>query len=462
MKKILLSSMAAALVATTALTASTLTLGSVSWDDSNTTTGEKAKTFDAALTLNAHYDVNLDNNGTGSTSVIYTPSVDLAKDSKITFSVKNGFLENSNDWKLTNLDTNHSVASILDYTEGDNADKDYTDIIFKLSEAIDAGSTIVLFEDNDGKDDNKTDASKFVLPKGTSDDATISISRVTDTDGADIKAGVVSGIPLLTKSDSTLVADYNGSTNTIDVNVGRVKFTDGNAIAESTLKVSTGTADYKYTLGANTSYTVTVKGDMTAVKTVKLNGTAMTIDADKGEATITSDNATLGLGDAAKSLNIEVDGETILKTRSFTVDVVINDIDGKNPNATTDKHDFGTNPNKMVWDINGYEVTVRNFANNPGVKTSVITLFNDSTLDAELSADITMTDGTKLDTIVFPEKVAAGTRAVVSAAQIDAMTGGALGKQDFTIKFTMTSPSADSHAMAFQETTKGSRILVNN
>jgi hypothetical protein len=475
-KRILLSTLVAGLL-TSSLYAGTLSLEAIDGDGAgySTTDDASAVTFDPRLAANARYDIN---QAADSKKIIsYVPSVEISDSYEITFTATNGAFKGSTDWKL--VSTGHLtdgsaasanadddiIATVTDYEE--DANGNYTRMVLTVSDGlqIDADEvvTLVLGAD-DSADDDSNGAYSIVIDQGATADVTVAVPKVQSDTGVEKDAPKAAAYTVVSKGN-TLTAVFDDDDNVIDVESDRLKIiVNGNGadkFATGTLTLDAGDADKHYDLTSNptdSKYTITMNGDMTGITKITLDsGAEFTIDGDT--ATLSSDIDTDDLT-AGVTLTVEVDEKTTLKTREFDIDVVIDDVNGddNNPNIDTDKQDLDDLTNAMVWDINGYQAKVRNFANNPGVKTSVVTLFNENALDAELTADIVMTDGSIVPTITLPN-VPAGQRSVVTGAMLDDATDGALGKNDYTVEFTMTIPSRDGDAVALQETTKGSRVL---
>jgi hypothetical protein len=427
--------------------------------------------FDPKLAANGPYDVA---QPAASTKIIsYVPDVEIGANYEITFKAVNGVFKGSTDWKL--VSTGHKtdgtaasanadddvIATVTDYVA--DANGNYTEMVLTVDAGlqIDADEVVSLVMDGDSDG-----AYTIAVSQGATKDVTVAVPLVKSDTGVEKNAPKASAKVVLTKGD-TMTAIYTDKKNVIDVNTQRLKLlVDGvgpDKFAKGNLKVDVGGADKHYDLttnAADTTYTVTMEGDMSGITAITLGGQAFTIDAATNTATLTTDNGTVDIT-SDPLLQVTVDETTVLNTRSFKISVVIDDVShvDNNPNVTNkDRQDLGETADKMVWDINGYQAKIRNVANKPGTKTTAITLFNENALDAELTADITMDDGTVVPTVTLPN-VKSGTRSVVTAAAMDEATGGALGTGSYTVQFTMTIPNADGDAVAFQETSRGSRVL---
>jgi len=472
-KNILLSTIVAGLL-TSSLNAGTVSLESITGTGTGySTVGDApAVTFDTKLALNGRLDLAVP--AASGKTICYTPSVEISEKYELTFKAVNGAFEKTTAWKLvsTGHKTNGAAASknaddaviatVTDYIlNADGTGYNEMTLTVNAGVQIDADEVVTLT-----KDSASDGAYTLAVAQGATTDFTVAVPKVKSDTGVEKNAPKASAYTVLKKGD-TLTATFADKNNVIDVNTQRLQLTvNGGAaglVAEGTLTVSVGTADKKYNLTgtmADDKYTLTMSGDMSGITGMTLpSGAAFTIDSVAGTATLSSaqniDDLTTG-----QLLTVTVDGKTTLNTRTFDLSVVIDDVNDaeNNPNVTTDKQDLGTLAKAMTWDINGYQAQVRNFANKPGTKTSVVTLFNSNSLDAELTADILMDDGTVIPTISL-DNVLSNKKAVVTGAMLDEKSGDKLGTKSYTVQFTMTVPNADGDAVAFQETTKGSRVL---
>jgi hypothetical protein len=479
MRKILLSSIVAGFMVTNTF-AGQLSLRDIAVDGSGYMTGAKAAVdFDTKLAKNARYDVNVQ--AGSKRNIAYVPEVEIGANYEITFTATNGTFKGTTNWKLVSTGRKTDgitpasfnadddlIATVSDYVP--DANGNYTSMTLTIGAGIqiDADEVVVLTTDADSQG-----AYTFNVAQNASSSVSIAVPEVKSDTGV-LKNAPKANATVLLSAGNTMGFTYADNTNVIDVESQRTKIKlDGAAAA----LIATGTVSVVNTKGhanapfkaydltttpAGTVYTITLEGDMSGVAGITLSGQAFTVNAAAGTATLTSTEAVLNLtAPVGPNLVVTVDGTTTLATREFDLSVEVTDvthIDNNNNVTGTDTHKFAKNVAAMKWDINGYQATIRNFANNPGVKTSAVTLYNDNGLTAELTADITMTNGTAIPTIILPN-VLPGTRAVVTGAQLDTAAAGALGTQDYTVTFTMTVPNANGDCVAFQETTKGSRVL---
>jgi len=249
----------------------------------------------------------------------------------------------------------------------------------------------------------------------------------------------------------------------IDVNTGRTRF--GTLVTEITDRIALDFTEKNITngviLGTGDSFSVVLSGDMSGIDeiTATANGAVQgvaTIDAAAGTATFAFEASDLAGGVASAILDIDVDNETVLATREFTVS-------GELILAAEDDYvlvDSGTPAGE--WTINGLQAKVSHLSlNSPGF-LSWLKVMNTGSLAVEVYADIiyTLADGTEGEaTAALLGSVDAGGVGTISEADIVAAIGGTTQLADVHMTVTVTGEDNTVHLIAEKKASNG-RVSV--
>ncbi|MCK5219711.1 hypothetical protein KAR10_09315, partial [bacterium] len=208
--------------------------------------------------------------------------------------------------------------------------------------------------------------------------------------------------------------------------------------------------------------TVTISGDMTAVNTVNDGTDDYTLDktSTPNTASITYTaaqiialNAAADFGDDDENLDIDltftVDGTTILNTRSFTATI---DVNFEEASQTDEALLSGQAAGE--WNMNGWQGTLPYmWASSTASEDTFIKIFNNSTLDADVSVDVNSDDGTVTATVTLAQ-IPAGTVGIYWANDI-ATDAGITVPGAFAGIFTVNAPTNSVTAMANQKRAGG-------
>jgi hypothetical protein len=252
----------------------------------------------------------------------------------------------------------------------------------------------------------------------------------------------------------------------IDVNTGRTRFgtlaTEIND--EIALEFSEASIDNGIIAGTGDFFKVTLSGDMTGIDSITAEAPAGTsqgtavIDVDAGTAIFNFeasdiDGAATG---ASAILSIDVDNETVLATRTFTVagELILASEDDKVLLAS------GTAAGE--WTINGLQAKVSHLSLNTSSFVSWLKVMNTGTLAVEVYADIiyTLADGTEGSaTAALLGSVDAGGVGTISEAKILEAIGNPTQLVDVHMTVTVTGEDNAVHLVAEKKASDG-RISV--
>jgi hypothetical protein len=252
----------------------------------------------------------------------------------------------------------------------------------------------------------------------------------------------------------------------IDVNTGRTRF--GSLVTEINDEIALEFVEATITNGvaaaAGDFFRVTLSGDMSGIDAITAQapkgtaqGTAV-IDVDAGTAVFDFEASDIdgSATGASAILSIDVDNETVLATREFT-------LSGELILATEDDYVLlPSNTPAGEWTINGLQAKVSHLSLNSTGFLSWLKVMNTGTLAVEVYADIiyTLADGTEGSvTAALLGSVDAGGVGTISEADIVAAIGGTTQLADVHMTVTVTGEDNTVHLIAEKKASNG-RVSV--
>lgn len=419
-KKLSLSAVAAAMVATSAI-AGSIDAGSLS------------KVSKELLTAQA-VDVNLSN------GIEYTNSMnntDVKTASEAGFELEIAGLKNASGLEVINPDTNTTIATqtgivgdtiIFEAATGQSAVEDQT-YMFISTSTKGVSNDIVAGE------------LEVSIPKGsTSLSATV---KTTSNDGVSV-LDTASGPIVSTVQQFSLQVSEKLSAS-IDAAADFLEFTTVNGLAATT---TTDTFEYNFT---NLKAELDFPADETARSMVLLTGdqniSTYAVTSSVGADTVNDMNITL---DTGADLALDTNGTTSTVTRTFTV----NPTDDMRPvtftlNGTTTINggvvvNLGTGLDAGNWDVYGYTAQIPNVA---GLSThdTVMKFTNRSSIDADIYFTLIDPDGTvaRLNSVDNPElaSLAADTTGTYVASALLALVDDAAFNKTGSISVEVAVPT---------------------
>lgn len=280
-----------------------------------------------------------------------------------------------------------------------------------------------------------------------------------------------------------------GRNITINCASGRNDFTTGNDLAPAVLiqpsllggNVFQGDGVTPFVLAATDAYLIRLAGDFTGISRtwIDFDGDA---NVDAGETpTITGTaptqvatwNTTQGAWNtgAARTLNIRVDGTTVLENRTFTIEADLNLADAafndhllvpfmRLPTVVTPLGvvTAGT-PEATVynWAHNCYEATTP-YMNRSATFNTFVKLFNDSDFPATVLVDITPDAGTgAITNYELGTGIPANSVGFYRASDIADAAG--VSAEAFAMRFIVTAPANDVYGVVVQKSAAGDRVI---
>lgn len=252
----------------------------------------------------------------------------------------------------------------------------------------------------------------------------------------------------------------------VDVNTGRTRF--GTLITEINDEIALEFSEANITNGVVTGtgdfFKVTLSGDMSGIESITAEAPANTsqgtavIDEDAGTAIFSFEASDIDGAPAGASaiLSIDVDNETVLATRTFT-------LAGELILASED--DYVLLPSGTAageWTINGLQAKVSHLSLNAGTFVSWLKVMNTGTLAVEVYADIiyTLADGTEGSAEAkLLGSVDAGGVGTISELKILEAIGNPTQLVDAHLTVTVTGEDNAVHLVAEKKTSDG-RISV--
>jgi len=243
----------------------------------------------------------------------------------------------------------------------------------------------------------------------------------------------------------------------VDVNEGRLKFTSAATSDQIALDFTEATITNGVTLTDGDKVVVTLSGNMAGIDSVAATSGAVargnaTIDVDAGTAVFEFSASDLAGGTVSAILDVNVDEETVLATREFTVQA---DLDFE---TETDKNLVAAETAAGSWTINGLQAKVSHMSLNASGFISWLKVMNTGTIPVQVYGDIiyTLADGTEgsVDAALLGS-VDAGGVGTVSEATIVAAMGNPTQLADVHITVTVTGQDDAVHLIAEKKASDG-------
>jgi hypothetical protein len=243
----------------------------------------------------------------------------------------------------------------------------------------------------------------------------------------------------------------------VDVNEGRLKFTSAATDDRIALEFTEATITNGVTLTDGDKVVVTLSGNMAGIDSVAATSGSVargnaTIDVDAGTAVFEFSASDLAGGTVSAILDINVDEETVLATREFTVQA---DLDFE---TETDKNLVAAETAAGSWTINGLQAKVSHMSLNASGFISWLKVMNTGTIPVQVYGDIvyTLADGTEgsVDAALLGS-VDAGGVGTVSEATIVAAMGNPTQLADVHITVTVTGQDDAVHLIAEKKASDG-------
>jgi len=243
----------------------------------------------------------------------------------------------------------------------------------------------------------------------------------------------------------------------VDVNEGRLKFTGAATADRIALDFTEASITNGVTLTDGDKVVVTLSGNMAGIDSVAATSGAVargnaTIDVDAGTAVFEFSASDLAGGTVSAILDVNVDEETVLATREFTVQA---DLDFE---TETDKNLVAAETAAGSWTINGLQAKVSHMSLNASGFISWLKVMNTGTIPVQVYGDIiyTLADGTEgsVDAALLGS-VDAGGVGTVSEATIVAAMGNPTQLADVHITVTVTGQDDAVHLIAEKKASDG-------
>jgi hypothetical protein len=243
----------------------------------------------------------------------------------------------------------------------------------------------------------------------------------------------------------------------VDVNEGRLKFTSAATDDRIALEFTEASITNGVTLTDGDKVVVTLSGNMAGIDSVAATSGSVargnaTIDVDAGTAVFEFSASDLAGGTVSAVLDINVDEETVLATREFTVQA---DLDFE---TETTKNLVAAETAAGSWTINGLQAKVSHMSLNASGFISWLKVMNTGTIPVQVYGDIvyTLADGTEgsVDAALLGS-VDAGGVGTVSEATIVAAMGNPTQLADVHITVTVTGQDDAVHLIAEKKASDG-------
>ena len=438
MKKILISTVAAAMVTSSLVAAGTSTI--YMFDKTGSTVTSQTVHAEAVLTAGVEINATTSTGVSANTDsqgalFTYTPDIQMGKGNLITVTVNNGVVRevDGNNLYLLDMSTpsttvaegNYSVAARM-IEKTTNANGDYTTMTFKFDKIINSDTNLSLGNSitqtsGDGTDDNATIiAGKMALVTDAAlacgSTTTFEVTSATDQSGAALSTAltgasasvkVIKGLSLgaCTTNTCTIALPDETSFGTASAS------SDCPSCATSTttaVLTCDATFDYNESTATKTYSVSTIQpsitGDFTGVSTVVDDPTG-----SKNSYTVSGTTATASLTASANSVytaRFTVDGTTVLDTRKFNLAVKANS-----------SIDIDTVADWLEFADQGKTLKVSYMSAGADYRT-FIRVTNTGTADAEVLATITGEDGTSSGQFATNVTIAAGGASVIEASDL--------------------------------------------
>lgn len=384
-------------------------------------------------------------------SIVLTPAVVYSSTDRVTISLTNG---------ATFGDSTYRLAQ-----SGGNGNGDLTEL--SLITQTPAGSSELVFRVASAT----TEAgAEFVLTGSTAAGQAVTVNMPSLAAGGkvqvDAQAADLGGIyDFYTARELFRFAnEFSANVDTVanaivDVNEARLEFTTGTSDSIA-LDIREENIANGVTLNDEDSIIVTLSGDMSGLdriiaKTDNVTRGTATIDLVANTATFEFSASDLK-GNASAVLDVVVDEETPIATRTFTVKA---DLDFE---SETDKNLVAAGTAAGAWTINGLQAKVSQLSLNTTGFISWLKVANTGTAGVEVYADIiyTLADGTEgFVNSAYLGKVDAGGVGTVSEAAILGAMGNPTQLADVHLTVTVTGPNDTVHLIAEKKASEG-RVSV--
>jgi len=335
---------------------------------------------------------------------------------------------------------------------------------FLLTTAVPAGASSIEFRAASAIDDG----ADFILTGSSVAGQKVTFNLASKSTGAEVdidaEARDVIGVyDNFTSAELFQYAnEFSANVDTIanavvDVNEGRLKFTGAATADRIALDFTEASITNGVTLTDGDKVVVTLSGNMAGIDSVAATSGAVargnaTIDVDAGTAVFEFSASDLAGGTVSAILDVNVDEETVLATREFTVQA---DLDFE---TETDKNLVAAETAAGSWTINGLQAKVSHMSLNASGFISWLKVMNTGTIPVQVYGDIiyTLADGTEgsVDAALLGS-VDAGGVGTVSEATIVAAMGNPTQLADVHITVTVTGQDDAVHLIAEKKASDG-------
>lgn len=446
MKKILLSAVAAATLATSA-SALVLTGTAQTVSSQGLTTSSVLEFDDINVTLKTTYAAN-------DTMQIATSAGEFQSDTYYLINTADtgavdqmfSFLSKSSDGKTLTFRCTADSNSTLN--------------------AID--STFVLSSQNAVLGSGNEDVNISNTTIATAGTITVTANSYVGT--TEIDTAGTETVTLVTGADQFDANVSTAANATIDVAASRVNFTGSSTADQIKIGITDDTSlTNSVTLNASDAFSLVLSGETDGISSATLSqadggGTVVTGTIDTAADTITfsTTGSNVDSGANLNDINITVDGTTTLATRSFTVaaEMTLSD-----ESVTEGLLASGTSAGS--WSVNGATVEMINMANSGTSVTTALRLINNDTTDAQIFATVTnRATNTAFAEFEMTQTVPATGSVVVTADDIitQAVAAGntIADGDDFSVSLMVTVSTANLEQIAVQKSGTGQRVLGNS
>jgi len=372
----------------------------------------------------------------------------------------------ANDRIVIFLNNGATFADSTYRLEQSGANGDLTE--FLLTTATPAGSTSIEFRAASAIGDG----AEFILTGSSvaGDAVTLNVPSLAAGADIDIDAEARDVIGVYDNFTSAELFEYanefSANVDTIanavvDVNEGRLKFTAAATSDQIALDFSEAAITNGVSLTDEDKVVVTLSGNMAGIESVAATAGAVargnaTIDVDAGTAVFefsASDLASGGAGGTVSAiLDINVDEETVLATREFTVQADLSF------ETETDRNLVAAETAAGAWTINGLQAKISHMSLNVSGFISWLKVMNTGTIPVQVYGDIiyTLADGTEgaVDAALLGSVDAGGVGTVSEATILTAM-GNPTQLADVHITVTVTGQDDAVHLIAEKKASDG-------
>ena len=382
-------------------------------------------------------------------SIVLGTGTAYAANDRLVISLNNGALFSDSTYRL-------------EQSVGGSGNGDLSE--FLLTTATPAGASSIEFRAASAI----ADGANFILTGSSVAGAAVNFTVAAQTAGAevDIDAEARDVIGIYDNFDSIELFQYANEFSAVvdavadavvDVNEGRLKFTSAATSDRVAIDFSEATITNGVSLTDGDKVVVVLSGNMAGIASVTgtsgsvARGNAV-IDVAAGTATFEFSASDLAGSSTSAILDINVDGTTVLATRSYTIKA---DLDFE---TETDKNLVAAATASGEWTINGLQAKVSHLSLNATGFVSWLKVMNTGTIDVQVYGDIiyTLADGTEgLVEAALLGSVDAGGVGTVSEATILAALGNPTQLVDAHITVTVTGQDDAVHLIAEKKASEG-------